>query len=234
MAGKGEAQVYTPRRLTAVLAALCVLLLVGLKAGLWFARGRAAAFHDARTDAAFAVVILILAFVGVRSWSSARRFGTSRFVPGQPEVRLGQTVTGTLEATERLAFAREVRFELVEMHRRGSYGGPYEEHVRATSTVPMGAFQVVGGRTRIAVALAVPVYGEVSTLKGLLILTMISLFIVDLHETEHVWEVRAAAEVEGVPYTASFRVTVVSATGEPPYARRRFPVPPSDKRPRSA
>jgi len=234
MAGKGEAQVYTPRRLTAILAALCVLLLVGLKAGPWFAHGRAAAFQDARTDVVFAAVILIVAFVGLRSWSSAMRFGTSRFVPGQPEVRLGQTVTGTLEATERLVFAREVRFELVEMHRVSLYGGPYEEHVRATSAVPMGAFQVVGGRARVAVVLAVPADGQVSSLKRLFVLTLISLFVFDLYQTEHVWEVRAAAEVEGLPYTARFRVRVVSATSEPPYVRRPIPIPPSDKRPRSA
>ena len=51
--------------------------------------------------------------------------------------------------------------------------------------------------------------------------------------TEHAWEVRARAEVDGARYRASFRVIVGSLMPSEPYAPRPIIIPPSDKIARS-
>ena len=206
--------------------------MVAWKLGIWLQKGSAVAWRDTADVVVFGLLTLISAVVAFRSWSDYRRFGSSRLVPDGPDVRPGETLSATLEAAARLAYAREVRFELVEMHRSSFDGGPYGEHVRATVTVPLAAFQVMPGLTRIPASLPVPADGWASFKRKNLGISLFAYHFIGMRETEHAWEVRAAAEVEGAPYRARFRVTVAPVTPlEPaePYTPRSIVIPPSDK-----
>jgi hypothetical protein len=97
----------------------------------------------------------------------------------------------------------------------------------------VSAFEVVPGATRIRFTLPVPADGWASFRRSTLALTLLTFGYVGGEETEHAWQVRAAADVEGARYRASFKVTVAPLTGpEEPYAPRPIVVPPSDKRAR--
>ena len=151
-------------------------------------------------------------------------------MPGGPDPRPGETLLATLEAAPDLAQAREVRFELVELDRSG--GGRYRRKVRATAHVPFSAFQIVPDGARIPVSLTVPADAGASGTQRKLGFTLSSEFLIGMRETEHAWEVRATAEVEGIVYRGSFRVTVASAApvaAEEPYQPRPIVIPPSDK-----
>jgi hypothetical protein len=159
-----------------------------------------------------------------------RRFGSPRLLPAGHDPRPGEALQATLEALPHLAQAREVRFELIELDRTG--GGRYRRRVRATAHVPFSAFQIVPGFARIPVSLTVPADAEPSLTRRSLGFSLFAEFFIGMRETEHAWEVRAAAEVEGTVYHGSFRVRVASAepvAAEVPYRPRPIVIPPSDK-----
>jgi hypothetical protein len=177
-----------------------------------------------------AAVALVLCGAACRWWVARRRFGSPRLVRAGDDPRPGETLQATLEALPYLAQAREVLFELVELDRSG--GGRYRRQVRATAHVPFSAFQILPGFARIPVSLTVPADAGPTLIQRKLGFSVFSEFFIGMRETEHAWEVRAGAEVEGTAYRGSFRVTVASAeplAAEAPYRPRPIVIPPSDK-----
>lgn len=221
----------TRDRSAAIVASGFLALVVALALAIWLTKGGAAAF-GAWSAIGFTTVIFLCAVIAFRCWSDHRRFGSSRLVPDRPDVRPGETLTATLEAAPGLANAREVRFELVETHITDTFAA-WGEQVRATATVAVSAFQVVPGFTRIPVSLAVPADGWASFKRTDVGFSLANTFIIGKRETEHAWEVRAAAEVDGARYRAKFRVTIATVRPiepEPPYTPRPIGIPQSDKR----
>ena len=175
-------------------------------------------------------VTFVLGVIAFRSWSARRRFGSPRLLPAGPDPRPGETFSATLEAVPYLAEAREVRFELIELDRTG--GGRYKRQVRASSSVPFSSFQIVPGLARIPVSLTVPAEARASGTQRRLGFSLFSEFFIGMREIEHAWEVRAAAEVDGMVYRKSFRVNVASlapVAADAPYTPRPIVIPPSDK-----
>jgi hypothetical protein len=172
--------------------------------------------------------------LNVFPWVGRRRFGPSRLTPAGPDPRPGETLKATLEAGPGLVQAREVRLELVEIHRATFTAAK----VRTTATVPVWLFQVVPEGVRVPVSLAVPADAWASFKRKELGFSLLSEFFIGMRETEHTWEVRAAADVEGASYRARFPVTVApltpveappSAENERAYTPRPIVIPPSDK-----
>lgn len=183
----------------------------------------------------------ILCFLLVRRWRGSHEFGHSRLVPEREHVFVGETLRAVLEAGQRLGYAREVRFDLVEMHRSTAAeilpdSMTFSETVRASTIVSVGSFQVMAGSTRVPLALTVPADGWASFRRSGLGFSLLEapLFI-GRRVTEHAWEIRASADLEGARYRKSFRVTVESlGAPEPmpvPQGPRPILIPPSDKLP---
>jgi hypothetical protein len=218
-------------RTGAVLAPFCLLVVAGVALAIWLTKGGTTAF-DGWAGIGLPALILIAGVVAFRSWSDGRRFGSSRLVPHGPDVHAGETFIATLEASPWLVQAREVRFDLVEMHRSGS-SASWGEHVRATAVVSVASYQVIPGFTRVPVSLKVPADGWASFKRSGIGFSLANEFLIGTTETEHAWEVRAVAVVEGRPYRAKFRVRVASLEQpavEAPYTPRPIGIPASDKR----
>jgi hypothetical protein len=227
-----DGQTYAPQRQNANLWPGCLALVVGVLV-LWLASGVADVAW--RTALVFVALASMPAVVAYQVWSSHFRFGTSRLVLARPDVRAGETFVGTLEAGPRLAEAREVRFELVELHCKDTWSGNsgngyWGEHVRAASVVDVSSYQVVPGHTLVPVSLPVPADGWASFKRGGAGLTLNNVFIVGTRVTEHAWEVRAFADVNGKDYRAEFRITIAPLYEVPPYTPRPIGIPQSDKR----
>jgi hypothetical protein len=233
--GPGDAGLIdAPSRSPARVAWGLPMLIVGGAIAVW--GGKLTVELDTRTTVVFAGVVLLVEAFAIAVWLEDRRFGSSRLVPAAPEVRAADTFTATLEAAPRLAQAREVRFDLVEMHRsgppipRGSRGS-WGEHIRATSVVSVSSFQVVPGHTRIPVSFHVPADGWASFKRDNGVgLSGENTFIAGKSETEHAWEVRVSADANGAAYRAKFRITIAPLYEVPPYTPRPIGIPQSDKR----
>src|SRR5262245_19947211 len=163
------ASTWGPYLRRTVFGCACLALWIGMRIGRAQASGWDGAFPDALSVIGFVAVALAVAIHTGLSWSTHRRFGASRLVPARAP-QPGETLPGVLEAGDALARAREVQFELVEMHRSsglafisGSWG--WGTHVRATTTVSVGSFGVMPGSTRVPVSLPVPTDGGVSRRK---------------------------------------------------------------------
>lgn len=167
-----------------------------------------------------ALVAIALVYVG-RPLLHHRRFGMTRLLPDREYVRLGETFAGVLEAGPRLAYAPEVRFELV-MFKEG-------EHVRATATVPVGGYEAAGDRTRVRVALPVPADAWPNSRRTSLALALIA-FPIGFRVTQVKWEVRVSALVGGPPFRMTFPVNVEPASAREPRAYRAIVLPPPDTR----
>ena len=225
---------YAPHRDNAVLSSGCLAVVAGAVLAVWLTRGGAAGFNS-WTVFILAGVALWAAVVAYRSWSSHLRFGASRLVPAASDVRAGGTFVATLEAGPQLAQAREVRFDLVELHckdtRSGLLGaGHWGEHVRATSIVEVSSYQVVPGHTLVPVSLPVPADGWASFKRDGVGFSLANEFFVGKIETEHAWEVRVSADAGGAAYRATFRITIAPLYELPPYTPRPIGIPASDKR----
>jgi hypothetical protein len=227
---------WGPDRRRAIFGAAGLALWFGFKLAAAVRGGWQAAFPDA-TSAVMSVAIAL--GVGVPTWiawNAHRRFGTSRLIPGQPQVHPGETFHGVLEAGPALAFAREVRLDLIEMHRSTTFdllpeSWLFGRHVRATASIPAAAFQVMAGSTRVPFSLPVPADGLVSSRDSRLGFSPLPPFLAT-RETEHAWRIRVSAGVEGARYRATFHVIVgpvAAVADEPPYAPRPIVIPPSDR-----
>jgi hypothetical protein len=220
--------VDAPHREDAFLSFGCLAVVAGAVVAVWLKWGSAAAFTS-WSALIFAAVALLAAFVAYRSWSNHLHFGASRLVPAASEVRAGDTFVATLEAGPQLAQAREVRFDLVEMHRSGSLGS-WGTHVRATEVVAVSSYQVVPGRTLVPVSLPVPADGWASFKRDRVGFSLDNDLFVGKIEIEHAWEVRVSADAGGASYRATFRITIAPLYELPPYTPRPIGIPASDKR----
>jgi hypothetical protein len=104
--------------------------------------------------------------------------------------------------------------------------------VRATTIVPLSAFEVRPAMVRIPFSLPVPAAGGATFERTRFDPLALLWGWIDVKDTEHAWEVRAAADAAGARYRARFRVQVSPLTPQPPYTPRAIVIPPSDKRPR--
>ena len=189
-------------------------------------------------EAALLVTLAALLGIGLVlfvRWLRNRRFGHPRLVPEHAYVRLGDTFRGVLEAGAGFGPAREVRFELVEQHtvEGRDYmrdAPPAGTTVRSTATVPVGAFQMAPGHVRVPVSLPVPADGWADFRRSGLRFSLNPLDrFLRLRSTVHAWAVRAAADVEGTPYRATFTINVAAAGAPPPGRYQAIVMPPSDK-----
>lgn len=159
--------------------------------------------------------------VGALSWLNHRRFGTSRLVPSQAQLQGGDVLSAMLEASPRLARAREVRFELREKLHNSALGSTilpgHPAAIWASQAVPSSAFGAVPGLTLVPVALQVPVDARPSFEESQFGLHLTPLgLVVGYRDRAQVWELRASADVDGVRYCADFVLRVVSADAVPP------------------
>lgn len=153
--------------------------------------------------------------IGALAFLDHRRFGTSRLVASQAELRGGEELSAVLEASPRLARAREVRFELREKHSDSALGTRLlpgaAALARAAQTVPASAFTAVPGLTLVPVALRLPADMQPSFEQERFGIHLTALGpVVGDRQTAHVWELRAEAQVDGARYRADFVLRVVS------------------------
>jgi hypothetical protein len=200
-------------------------------------------------DMMYGSVAVIFGALAAQYWMHHVRFGGSRLLPRQSEVKNGDACAAVLDAAERLAQAREVRFDLVETAQLSADLVPVPssllpERVWATVVVPASAFQVVAGRTVVPLSITVPTDAPPSYSENKFGIHALPLPYIGYQKKGRAWQVRASADAGGARYRARFEIKVVPATAAPPmqavflaqppqpYAPRPIVIPPSDKRPR--